>query len=242
MKYNPGVRADERIITKALKKYKSKLILDIGCGLGYITEKISQNRKIIGVDLDKKSLKFAQKKTGGKIMFVVANALNLPFKSSSFDGVVASQLIEHMPNDKAFVREVNRIIKLRGIFVITTPSIEGIIKPSAECHGSGPQKHYKLGYTKHGIVSVLGNAFKIEMTKYSMTLFSRMIMDIIKRGYKGKFKYFEAQSDVLKVTNTKLFRLYRIAFFIVIWFIYLDDIISKFIKGSNIMIVARKIK
>ena len=46
----------------------------------------------------------------------------LPFADESFDCVVSFQVIEHIERDKEFVREVRRVLKKGGKFIVSTPN------------------------------------------------------------------------------------------------------------------------
>jgi ubiquinone/menaquinone biosynthesis C-methylase UbiE len=54
--------------------------------------------------------------------FFVADAQNLPFKDRSFDCASAFSLIEHLPDQYLFIKEVNRILKKRGLLVMQFPN------------------------------------------------------------------------------------------------------------------------
>lgn len=47
----------------------------------------------------------------------------LPFQSASFDGVNLTEVIEHIENQAQLVREVSRVLKEGGVFVVSTPNI-----------------------------------------------------------------------------------------------------------------------
>ncbi len=52
-----------------------------------------------------------------KIRLIFSDAKKLPFKSNSFDKVIASEVLEHIDNDMEVVKEVKRVLKPKGIFV-----------------------------------------------------------------------------------------------------------------------------
>ncbi len=56
---------------------------------------------------------------------VQADAARLPFRSGSFDYVVATAVLEHVPYPHRVVREVHRILRPRGIFYVEVPFLEG---------------------------------------------------------------------------------------------------------------------
>jgi SAM-dependent methyltransferase len=56
---------------------------------------------------------------------VRADAARLPFRSATFDGVVATAVLEHVPYPKRVVREIHRILRPRGLLYVEVPFLEG---------------------------------------------------------------------------------------------------------------------
>lgn len=115
------------------RKVNNWQVLDFGSGLGcnLITLKKFAD-KIIACDINKKALDLSKKKYGNKnISYVLLNGKKLPFEEKSFDLVVATEVFEHMPNFKEIIKEIRRVIKKNGYFIISTPNyfnFTGIIK------------------------------------------------------------------------------------------------------------------
>lgn len=53
--------------------------------------------------------------------FIVADLTDLPFKDKTFDLVICSHVLEHVPNDKAAMSELHRVTKLGGVVLALTP-------------------------------------------------------------------------------------------------------------------------
>ena len=54
-----------------------------------------------------------------------ADAARLPFRSQSLDCVLATALLEHVPNPRHVVREVYRVLRPDGVFYVEVPFLEG---------------------------------------------------------------------------------------------------------------------
>lgn len=104
----------------------NKKILDIGCFIGYGEKWIAkQAREIVAIDSNSKAIEFArQNRNFSNVEFKKIDARKLPFHDETFDIVIAFQLIEHIsPNELSkFLLEVRRVLKMGGIFFITTPN------------------------------------------------------------------------------------------------------------------------
>lgn len=123
--FNAYVAARYQQVVSRIPKDKSLKILDIGCGDGVLAWLIYRRNKakIIGIDTDKDSLKAARKELkarGAKVKFVQASAYQLPFKTNSFDVVVATEIIEHLAKPETMLQEISRVLKPQGQSIITT--------------------------------------------------------------------------------------------------------------------------
>lgn len=108
-----------------ISKYDFDSLLDVGCGKGLLFNNIVSLNKfklLVGVDLIKNHK--------GQYQHVVADATRLPFKNSAFSLVTALSLIEHIPKAQreVFYKEVERVIKKEGIFLIQLPNRYFIIE------------------------------------------------------------------------------------------------------------------
>ena len=105
---------------------KNKSVLDVACGSGYGVKILLEHgaKNVIGVDNSKETIFHAKKYYGLKnATFVLADALKLPFKNNEFDVVTSFETIEHLKNRDLFIREVKRVLKERGLFILSTPNI-----------------------------------------------------------------------------------------------------------------------
>ena len=108
-------------------------ILDLGCGVGrhVITAYTLKNVHSIGIDLKLDDLKtandrfkaeFEEKHNPGKSFGLsVANGLSLPFADNSFDKIICSEVLEHVPDYKAVLTEIYRVLKPSGILAASVP-------------------------------------------------------------------------------------------------------------------------
>ena len=73
--------------------------VDIGCGTGYTTKVFESNCRMVGVDVSGAALQFCQGRGLRRLCQVDMMAFSLPFKSDSFDLVLALDVIEHVDDD-----------------------------------------------------------------------------------------------------------------------------------------------
>ncbi len=57
-----------------------------------------------------------------KALVVQGDGTMLPFRDSSFDWVLCSEVLEHVPNRDDMINEFSRVLKCDGILVLTTPN------------------------------------------------------------------------------------------------------------------------
>ena len=95
-------------------------VLEIGTGAGYGIEVVAPRARSF-VTIDK--LAPAPEPTQlPNVEFRQATVPPLPFANDSFDFVISFQVIEHIKQDLELVREVKRVLRPGGKFIVTTPN------------------------------------------------------------------------------------------------------------------------
>jgi len=109
----------------ALELLKGKKVLDVACGSGYGSKILSELNDVVGMDISAEAIDYANKRyKNKKCKFIQGDAEDLPFPNSSFDAVVSFETIEHLENPIKFIKEIERILKDKGIFIVSTPNKE----------------------------------------------------------------------------------------------------------------------
>lgn len=102
------------------------LILDVPCGRGFYLNMLryATDARLIGADLDWSVLVKAQQNVG-KLRDVDvqhASIYALPYPDNTFDAVILSEVLEHLRDDVAGLREAMRVLKPGGVVAITVPN------------------------------------------------------------------------------------------------------------------------
>ena len=98
---------------------KDDVILDIGCGSGRFIDVIRMrcDNPIIGIDYSNSvEIAYTNFLTDKKICIVQADALNLPFRSGTFQGSFSIGVLHHTPDPEKGVKEAFRVINKGGWF------------------------------------------------------------------------------------------------------------------------------
>lgn len=92
-------------------------LLDAGSSTGIIDNILANYfRRVIGVDIDKRAVWFAEKKFRKKnLEFRVEDVMSLSFANNSFDVVICAQVYEHVPNANRLFSEIYRVLKPQGV-------------------------------------------------------------------------------------------------------------------------------
>src|SRR3989338_1454770 len=135
--------------------FKGKKILDLACGSGGLTRKLKKNATssiIFAIDSNEKAVQYARKrdKNISGLMYTAGNAESIPFKDDFFDIVIGLDMLDHVPNYKECMREINRVLKKGGKLVLTVEnhySLWPIVEFLWDKFGRG--REYRLVHVVH---------------------------------------------------------------------------------------------
>lgn len=97
-------------------------VLDCGCGMGFYLMAMGGLRslRLTGVDGDEARLAWARRERVPAAL-VRSDIQRLPFLDGSFDKILMSEVLEHLPDDAAGLRELHRILRPGGILALSVP-------------------------------------------------------------------------------------------------------------------------
>jgi ubiquinone/menaquinone biosynthesis C-methylase UbiE len=109
-------------VVRTIKNHKSefKLLLDIGTAEGKMLEYLAKEfpqARLLGLEKERGYIEEKEP----NLAILQGKGEELPFKSNYFDVVISTAVIEHLKRPKEMIKEVFRILKNQGIFVLTTP-------------------------------------------------------------------------------------------------------------------------
>ena len=109
-------------------------VLDLGCGFGrHAFEAARRGASVVALDAGTDEVNgvaatFAAMVEAGELAagslhanVVQGDALHLPFPDATFDRVICSEVLEHIPDDLAAMRELTRVLRPGGTMAITVP-------------------------------------------------------------------------------------------------------------------------
>lgn len=114
---------------------RCRCVLDLGCGFGRNTRfmQAALKRRTVGLDLDELKLYEARRNAAGspasQPAWLCGDAARPPFRDAAFDGILCTEVLEHLVDPAAGLDACRRLLSDGGRLVLTVPS------------------HHNLGYT-----------------------------------------------------------------------------------------------
>jgi SAM-dependent methyltransferase len=119
--------------------------LDVGCGLKPFASCFNHAR-YTGIDIE-----VSGRSSDMKVPDKYFDGVNIPYENEMFDGVLCTQVLEHVENLDMLLAECNRVTKLGGGFVVSVPFI----------YREHEQPYDFRRFTSYGLVlSMQRNGFK----------------------------------------------------------------------------------
>jgi SAM-dependent methyltransferase len=145
-------------------------ILDVGCGTGANLILLSKFGDAEGVDVSPDALDFCRQRGLEKVRLGAAE--DLPYEAGTFDLVTALDVVEHMDDDLAGLREMRRVLKPDGRILLFVPTFMFLWGVQDEV--SNHRRRYRLPDLRR-VVEEAG--FEIERTTYAnITFFAPILL------------------------------------------------------------------
>lgn len=156
------------IVEKIRGPHSELRILDVGCGTGANLEMLSQFGSAEGVDVSEDALEFCRKKG---LTVEKGLAEKLPYDDETFDVTTALDVVEHLDDDIAGLKEMYRVTRSGGYTLIFVPAFMWLWGVQDDI------SHHRIRYTKKEIVERLKQAgYSVERATYANFTFFAPIL------------------------------------------------------------------
>lgn len=105
-----------------ISKGRHLKILNVGCGTGGTVPMLERHGAVTNIDTSEEAIRIAKRRGVNNVQLV--NGFDVPFKDSSFDVIVALDVLEHISDDHSALREWGRVLKDGGAIVLTVPAYQ----------------------------------------------------------------------------------------------------------------------
>src|SRR5215475_1492657 len=110
----------------AATRVRGQRVLDCACGTGYGVRLLHEQglaERVVGVDIEATSINYAWQHHGvNSAIFLCASADRLPLADASVDIITSFETVEHVPDDRALMKEFHRVLRPNGQLIISTPN------------------------------------------------------------------------------------------------------------------------
>jgi SAM-dependent methyltransferase len=125
-------------------------ILDAGCGSGRNMIELARHGTVTGVELSPPSVEIARRRATGEV--IEGSILEMPFAAESFDLAVSLDVIEHLQDDLAALKELRRVVAPGGRLLVTVPAYQWLWSGHDEIN------HHHRRYTRRSLLDVAQQA------------------------------------------------------------------------------------
>jgi SAM-dependent methyltransferase len=149
------------IVALHLKRYlfaasycTGKIVLDAACGVGYGSVELARvATRVVGIDVDAETIAYARSRYADSgVAFETMDVSRLRYDDETFDTIVSFETIEHVDDREAFLREVARVLRPTGTFVVSTPN-------AARTTETPDNPFHRVEYSRADFTSLLSEHF-----------------------------------------------------------------------------------
>jgi SAM-dependent methyltransferase len=228
-------------ITRALGPTGSDRCLDLGSDNGVVSLLLRRaGGRWASADLTDEAVSSIRELVASDVHRV--DPSSLPFAEGEFDRVVVVDMLEHAPDEAAFVRELARVTRPGGRLVVNTPHLKRtLLRRLRHAIGQTDEKHGHLrpGYTADGLRALLASSgFEWEAHRTYSRFFSELVDTAINWGVARLGKGGSAKGMVVTGADVakhgKAFRAYSVVY----PFVWAVSQLDRLVPASGYMLIA----
>src|SRR4030042_2375692 len=153
----------KQFIDKFAKKGKA---LDVGAGTGKMLAELSDDGwDTLGLDGERNAVKWSHRR-GMVVKQIDLETDKFPFPDNYFEAVLALDVLEHLRNESFVLTEIRRVLKPKGIVIITVPAYQWLFNYWDKMLGH--QRRYSINNFKRKIKE---HTFQVVYISYFCALF-----------------------------------------------------------------------
>jgi len=137
---------------------RGTLILDAGCGNGWAAAVlVPKGHRVVSMDISTKNpFDSLQRTRHINHAAVTADVYNMPFREETFDYIIASEIMEHVPDPALFIQCLLKVLKRDGKLIITTPYNEKIeYCLCVHCNRKTPMHAHLHSFNENNISTII---------------------------------------------------------------------------------------
>jgi len=158
-------------------------ILDVGCGTGANLKMLATHGRAEGVDISTQAVEFCRER--GLDSVKLGAAEQLPYDDDSFDLVTALDVIEHLDDDVAGLREMRRVLRPDGYLLIFVPAFMFLWGVQDDV------SNHRRRYTLPGLLRAVEAAgFRVEWSSYANAGFFLPVLAV-----RSVMRWFRLRAD-----------------------------------------------
>jgi len=218
MRYSLTTRFKDRHIMNMMKPLLNKKVLDVGSGIGYLSEMVNNhNGMAYGVDIEPDAINYCKKNIDGQFEF--GSAYKLPYDDNYFDYIILADVIEHIEHPTKVLDEIKRVAKNKAEVIISTPNLKGWLTGTwvlSMLHEEEDENmvDHEDGYTREGLEKLLNqNNIIPNEIKITNPLISQLFIGLIKLGYKSEKNTYTSQYQLIDLLDNWKFQIYKYTLF-----------------------------
>jgi SAM-dependent methyltransferase len=178
----------------------AKIVLDIASGEGYGSALLAEAAaRVIGVDISLEAVAHANAKyRRPNVRFLRGSCTDIPLSESSIDVVVSFETIEHHAEHEAMLREIKRVLRRRGLLIISSP--DKLEYSERANHGNA--YHVKELYADDFVALIKNHFAHVALLGQRVLYGSTMFL----YGTPGESRHYYRQNDSVIHTHHGLMR------------------------------------